>query len=246
MDECDEYRCGRCSSIQWETLVQNKPDSRVHLFDVTDTLQGLQASACRICQLLGAAILSAHGPEFRTKTSRSRRLEVSLYWQRSPDIPDTCIGRLDFALKRNDGRTYMETGCIMYNEDDALFDSRSGLIYKLNKRVDFRLAKRWIQDCAATHEECGPSSRETLRDLRVLDCFSRSVISAPKGCDFVALSYVWGDPGIYETMQFLDLPVTLPRTIEDSIEATKMLGYQYLWVDRYVRFARTVLSRLHN
>jgi hypothetical protein len=240
MNEVDEYRCPRCSIIPWKRLVQCTPGSGVRLFDVTDTLQDLGDSACRLCRILGAAILSSYGHKFCTRASRTRQLEVSLQWWRT--FRDTSIGELELEIETDESFTSIgdiQASCIMYQEDDPLLEGRSHWQYG-PKRVDFPMVKRWIRDCVATHKECESSSGATLTGLKVLDCFSRSVVSAPKGCNFVALSYVWGDPGIYETPQFLDLSVTLPRTVEDSIEATKMLGYQYLWVDRYVRFTPIV------
>jgi hypothetical protein len=42
---------------------------------------------------------------------------------------------------------------------------------------------------------------------------------------------VWGgDLAGDEGAQLMDLP----RTIEDALTMTKILGYRYLWVDRYV------------
>jgi hypothetical protein len=49
-------------------------------------------------------------------------------------------------------------------------------------------------------------------------------------CDYMALSYVWGDskPCIEK---FGEIPKVLPRTISDSIKVVKELGKNYLWVD---------------
>ena len=43
---------------------------------------------------------------------------------------------------------------------------------------------------------------------------------------FVALSYVWGEPSEEPQSQW-------PQTVLDAVEATKQLGFGYLWVDRY-------------
>ncbi len=53
---------------------------------------------------------------------------------------------------------------------------------------------------------------------------------------WVALSYVWGhaksSPNLKSTE--LGLPLgELPVTVKDAIKVTKLLKYQYLWIDRY-------------
>lgn len=57
------------------------------------------------------------------------------------------------------------------------------------------------------------------------------MIEAPEQCAYVALSYVWG------TAQFPGPEKQdgqFPATIEDSIVVSLALGFEYLWVDRYV------------
>jgi hypothetical protein len=56
-------------------------------------------------------------------------------------------------------------------------------------------------------------------------------------CQYVALSYVWGDLEPGPSVEHGILPAQLPRTIEDSILATRLLGYRYLWIDKYVTTA---------
>ncbi|KAH6858826.1 heterokaryon incompatibility protein-domain-containing protein [Alternaria rosae] len=103
----------------------------------------------------------------------------------------------------------------------------------LMKRVNFEDAKRYVHNCVSTHAGCKASTRITLVDLWVLDCHHRVVVPAPSDCKYVALSYVWGPQASGGGTQFPRLPDNLPRTIEDSIEATNKLGCRYLWVDRY-------------
>ncbi|KZM25663.1 uncharacterized protein EKO05_0003242 [Ascochyta rabiei] len=73
-----------------------------------------------------------------------------------------------------------------------------------------------------------------VQGLHLIDCVQEIVLPAPEGCDYLALSYVWGsstDNGVRRELP--KLPSRLPRTIQDAITATKALGYRYLWVDRY-------------
>lgn len=103
------------------------------------------------------------------------------------------------------------------------------------KRIDFEEAKRWISHCRSSHPKCGAPAWSAQIDMKVIDCRYRDVVKKPTRCVYVALSYVWGKPTPENTQQSSKLSKELPRTIEDSIEATLRLGYRYLWIDRYVR-----------
>lgn len=97
--------------------------------------------------------------------------------------------------------------------------------------ADVNQIKGWIQDCHMTHSEnCIGDAQHSLRQLRVIDCGSNTVVPAPTRCHYVALSYVWGQHN--DAFDDLKNP---PKTIADSIYLTQMLGYQYLWIDRFVR-----------
>jgi hypothetical protein len=64
------------------------------------------------------------------------------------------------------------------------------------------------------------------------------IVPATSSCQYLALSYVWGNSTVSLGKDDSDLakdqlPKYLPQTIEDAILAAKSLGYDYLWVDRY-------------
>jgi hypothetical protein len=101
-------------------------------------------------------------------------------------------------------------------------------------KLDVRLLKRWIQDCASSHGElCAPASQQQVQGLRLIDCTRWEIVTAPENSRFVALSYVWGQLHVEVDPNGL-LPEDLPRTISDSMRMTLDLGYEFLWVDRYV------------
>lgn len=89
----------------------------------------------------------------------------------------------------------------------------------------------WLKDCTRRHAECKNevTLRATLKELKVIDCITRTIVAAPRGCRYVALSYVWGAD---QTISSLD--GNLLQTIEDSIQVVLALGHRYLWIDRYV------------
>jgi Heterokaryon incompatibility protein (HET) len=84
------------------------------------------------------------------------------------------------------------------------------------------------------------AGRTTRTDLRLEDISRRCLVDATTECNYVAPSYVWGQG--YKSTYRLDLssielfyrPGGLPdrpHTIEDAIEVSLRLGYEYLFVD---------------
>lgn len=81
--------------------------------------------------------------------------------------------------------------------------------------------------------------------FRVIDVELCNIVPAPEGCDYVALSYVWGKStgkgtfqssltNIHELEQPGGLQASqIPATIHDAMRACSRLGKRYLWVDRF-------------
>ena len=94
--------------------------------------------------------------------------------------------------------------------------------------VDFTLLKSWLERCQKLHgTDCYDEWSDQLLSSRMIDVDTRRVVQCPTGCEYVALSYVWG--GIQPAPGALEKH-TLPQTIEDAITVTKSVGKQYLWV----------------
>lgn len=115
-------------------------------------------------------------------------------------------------------------------------------------RVGLQRIKYWSSDCKANHGSTGRPTEWndlTLLDVRMIDVKDRCVVSAPAGCQYLALSYCWGDPTKSEHLKLtkgnlapLHTPGKLskengrvPSTIRDANCLTETLDYQYLWVD---------------
>jgi hypothetical protein len=98
--------------------------------------------------------------------------------------------------------------------------------------IDYEVLLDWLKICQSNHtDSCGQLGSKTIPGLKVIDCHTRCVVDAPSvGCDFAALSYVWGDTSPTR-MGFTEFP----PTIEDAIIVTIALRIRYLWVDQYVR-----------
>jgi hypothetical protein len=113
--------------------------------------------------------------------------------------------------------------------------------------ADMEIAKMWVTGCQTKHvNHCadqGPEIMSQIRSLpgfQLIDCTTRKISMAPEGFQYVALSYVWGQPQAEDVGQASlytqaddFLPLDLPQTIQDAIIVTLKLGYQYLWIDKY-------------
>ncbi|KAJ8488470.1 hypothetical protein ONZ45_g13937 [Pleurotus djamor] len=114
--------------------------------------------------------------------------------------------------------------------------------------VDMVLIKRWLEICQTDHGDACERvwwrgvGEELPETVRMIDIETMSIVPAPRGCRFIALSYVWGGIGAeYQTMREnfedrrrpggLDSSI-LPATISDSILFCRELAVtRFLWVD---------------
>ncbi len=142
-------------------------------------------------------------------------------------------------------------------------DKTAGLPVKgtgreMDDLVDLSRVKGWIETCRSRHgDTCERPSwlgnMESVPGLRMIDVVGKNIVSAPPGCRYLALSYVWGQrllstktaatPGQNLALTALKSNIArlgeegglaclaLPQTIRDAMELTERLGERYLWVD---------------
>lgn len=99
------------------------------------------------------------------------------------------------------------------------------------KRADFNLIKGWMDNCLYSHSCAVLTPGGFVPNQHVINCSTRKVVPALPGCDYTALSYVWGPS---QTPSYNgDTLGAVPKTVEDAIQVTQIMGFRYLWVDRY-------------
>ena len=117
-------------------------------------------------------------------------------------------------------------------------------IEPLEVRVD--LVRSWLSDCETHHHNpCQPTMMEEAKSVSTMfiDVVDKCLVDGKlHGTDYVALSYVWGQVANLKTskkdlLQF-QTPGNIstsrsdiPRTIRDTMDLTRELGFRYLWVD---------------
>jgi hypothetical protein len=109
------------------------------------------------------------------------------------------------------------------------YPGRQGHNYRLvTSHVNFDEAREVLDYCIQHHQDtCQVEFAKELLVTKMVDVRTREVVDCPLNCDYVALSYCWG--GIVPALERLRTG-GLPRTIEDAITATRLLGRDFVWV----------------
>lgn len=220
-----EDLCARCSTIAWQGLTDRDLFHPLLIF-IHETVEAWDISRCRLCRLLAKSLPIEYPPD----------MTPWLCWNASPPdgIAGESLGTLRFQGWEDDTLDRRSRPHEVDVYDGV--DSATAYVFRtrLEPRANFDLIKTWITDCKATHTLCEPTTRDSLVNFRVIDCEQRAVVQAPADCDYVALSYVWGQNFVAEPAARGSQFDQLPRTLEDSIAVAQLLGYRYLWIDRLV------------
>jgi len=98
--------------------------------------------------------------------------------------------------------------------------------------IDWDIIKKWVEHCDRNHfAGCKPEQKLAVVGLQFIDCETLQVICSPETPPpYITLSYLWNRAGEFKDRPLLD---GIPLIIEDAIQATRELGFRYLWVDRY-------------
>lgn len=107
--------------------------------------------------------------------------------------------------------------------------SRGGLPVRVRgPLVDYKTVLSWLHRCDAEHPDCTAVWVDELLTTSMIDVQTMNIVPCPPKCKYLALSYVWG-PIVPEENALKK--GTLPPSITDAMEATRQLGFRYLWVD---------------
>jgi hypothetical protein len=117
--------------------------------------------------------------------------------------------------------------------------------------ISFPLIRSWIENCSENHNEtCALSMdiegfSEFLQissELLLIYVQDGCITQVQEPCDYVALSYVWGQCTSIQLTRankdtlaipggLMSILGDLPQVIQDAIEFTTRLGERYLWID---------------
>ncbi|TGO57519.1 hypothetical protein BOTNAR_0199g00100 [Botryotinia narcissicola] len=246
----DESLCSDCQQVDWKDLVERPLDpefnrKRVYYETVSGPLgrlvrtvekshEQLKYSICRCCRIL-SIIKNDDGEEWERRNSNVHHLEVTTLESQVLLYPPTCQGSLSllqigswhtFDNKTGRGRSYEQgkryIALFGPGEDPAPFK----IPYFIE---DFSWMQNAISGCCQRHASCLSIHSLLVPGLLVIDCLAGSstlsIVSAPKSCQYIALSYVWGSAQ--------DTGTEVEAVIKDAIKFTVKLGLRFLWVDKY-------------
>ncbi|TGO12754.1 hypothetical protein BTUL_0083g00540 [Botrytis tulipae] len=214
----DESLCSDCQQVDWKDLSHEQ----------------LKYSKCRGCRIL-SIIKNDDGEEWEGRDSNVHHLEVTTLESQVLLYPPTCQGSLSllqigswhtFDNKTSRGRSYEQgkryVALFGPGEDPAPFKIPCFI-------EDFSWMQNAISECCQRHASCLSIHSLLVPGLLVIDCLAGSstlsIVSAPKSCQYVALSYVWGSAQ--------DTGTEVAAVIKDAIKVTVKLGLRFLWVDKY-------------
>ncbi|EXA29129.1 hypothetical protein FOVG_19337 [Fusarium oxysporum f. sp. pisi HDV247] len=127
-------------------------------------------------------------------------------------------------------------------EDTLVSHSTAGRPYSL-------LLRKWLWDCDQNHIQCErPQRKQIFWPKRVIFVGDSNKLVLVEdqlhGEDYLVLSHCWGRPTVEEKKLFCTTRENykgrlhksfsydeLPRTFQDAVRVTRLLGKQYLWID---------------
>ena len=235
--EEEEHICSTCQSVSWLDLARKgEPGQVVMTIDISRNK--LQQSRCHLCRLISTIMpcktLDTH-----------RRSELTLFSIKTAlEICPTFFGSTDYTEGRCLAFSDIESMRCWRDGFLALSDPSEQSLYEIRPvnpdKVDFGFIQGCLTQCREAHgHNCNLPVGSAPSNLRVIDCQlpSPDVTVAPGGCQYAALSYVWGSPHT-SVIRFHTFERFSP-VVSDAIMATRLLGMRYLWVDRYVRSLAT-------
>lgn len=235
----EEALCHDCRAVDWSSLHSLAADGLLKhknrvLRSVNASFEELRTSSCRICAILsvikppglnGKQCVLKAVPLLRQCTYQASWLTYTHHLARERVSQCTVLAIEQKKTKGLD--VWGPQSLAVVKLDD--FESRR----ITPSSIDYNKLKSLVQRCETEHKNCRSSeSQPNVSGLEVIDTKTHEVIKAPAQCKYLALSYMWGkqagDSSVHDIKH-------LPPVIKDAISVTNSMGYDYLWVDRYVR-----------
>ena len=230
--------CSRCSSIDVESLFVDLEKHHIKkVMSLGELGEEAELSSCALCRLFHAV----------SQQGSAGTKDCALYCTWSPDPYQLGVGTV-LAVARDIGglstmkRTFRDGASGGFIACSSA-SKTAPHVHSLRARyidaisIDFDIIRGWIQHCGRWHKnQCTQveSSASRLKELKLIDCEQRRIVPALPTYEYAALSYVWGTSrSSDDRCVHNELPITLPRTIEDALKVSKSLGLRFIWIDRY-------------
>lgn len=227
--------CDECRQVDWDslpTLAENSEHSvtmlRTFVRNIGANHEQLATSSCRICRIL--SVVKPQSLDHKECMVEARPLSAFTAYALSEYGDNKTALHVRPRGNIFESHDHHSRCLVVMRRDCEDFSSRT----ITSTSVDYDWLRGLARSCEKSHKGyCRPSWFDpvAVSGLKVIEVSSRTIIEAPAGCRYVALSYVWGkQPDVSVTLH-LQRP---PPLIEDAISVTIAMGYKYLWIDRYV------------
>lgn len=226
-----DFVCEVCNGVDW-LRVANLKDIyrgqrypwRVVIPSLDATSAELSASPCKVCRILSAikpstydghqCVLYAYRDwlgytQLRVISQQVHGLETRNLHMYSDQEVFPCLTVIGSSDDQN-----LKDMAVQPNRIDAkCYDDLKGL----------------MRNCVQSHDKtCRPMSKcSRIPGFKVIEVSSRKVIEASDQCEYLALSYVWGD------REHSDDLGAAPPVIKDTFSVAENLGLRYVWIDKY-------------
>jgi hypothetical protein len=222
--------CKKCQTIDLEEIFSRRYPGQgygTHVLDL-GPFQAL-AKGCALCRFfatMGNAMTTTTNCELLLTSSKSSYFNYGGL-EEFKELDDTILLYVWPSPPKSNERIYFS----------SVQPTRSvphiGFRIICPEKFDKDFVRDSISYCSAYHlSVCQPHIIDTPDFFRLIDCKARQVIVAQPGCEYLALSYVWGTTTQTSTGSLGDLD-NCPKVIIDSMDVTLNLAFRYLWVDRY-------------
>jgi heterokaryon incompatibility protein (HET) len=229
-----EGLCRTCRKIDLIAAFQEKVESDIGnlIADIGKSQKTLQRARCAMCRFFGSVFETAlrdNGPyrfqRFQLRAYSAKHEFMDYDSREMKEVTDTTL--LGVVSEDHVLATLKDTGYLYLTPANQQQQPIFGARLLQSESFYVKFAADCLAYCQTNHgRRCRPSKTASLVNLRVIDCQTRAIVDAPPGCQYLALSYVWGQC----TSTSLD---DAPRVVNHSIDVTQALHFRYLWIDRY-------------
>ncbi|KAL2061972.1 hypothetical protein VTL71DRAFT_7350 [Oculimacula yallundae] len=250
--------CDRCASLDLPKIFQKHIERQCGNFIIDlGHVDDLLASTCALCRLFGSVApsdVAKYGAQitYHLRAISARLLQKDHYepYLEGMDLADTTLLAV-FCGGREQGDMISSKDWFYLPERDFLCPVQIGReephfgVRVLTESFDVDFVKKCMSHCRRYHRSdaaCNALYEPvyiSMQHFWLIDCTKRIVVKAVPGSPYAALSYVWGAPkhappgGSGEALRWPPKLESLPQTIDDCIKATLLVGFRYLWIDRY-------------
>lgn len=233
-----DFVCEVCNGVDWLRIANLKDiyrgqryPWRVVMPSLDSTSAELSASPCKVCRILSAIKPSAydgHQSVLYAYKGSYGYTQLRVISQQIHGLDTRYLHSL-----QSDQEVFPSLTVIGSSDKHDL----KGMEIQPN-RIDsncYDNLKSIMRNCVQNHgQTCRPMSKHTrIPGFKVIEVSSGKVIEASDQCEYLALSYVWGDHQHSEDL------TAAPPVIKDTFSVAENLGLKYIWIDRYASTYRT-------